>query len=132
MSLLVGGGFVLVGPLFLGIGIGQARRLIRIPGRIVGYEKRTQTDNTGSITREHPIYEFADSKGTRQVTSAAGFIRPYLKVGTPIELHYDPKNPDAVQPAAFTNWGCFLLMGLLVTVVGLLVLSIALLADNWA
>jgi hypothetical protein len=92
-------------------------RAHKSPGRYVSTESR----GWGEETATHMVVEFetADGRSIIFVTRTAAFFFPGRRVGEPVEVFYDPENP---QKALVNRWPDTWGFGLLLAAAGIYML----------
>jgi len=100
----VGAGFLVIGSLFLGIGIYYTYTRLDFLGRcseakavvVYIYLEEGYDSETGSYTVAYPVFQFTDQRTDEQVTarSSVGGVGSY-SVGQEVDILYNPENPTA-------------------------------------
>ena len=92
-------------------------RAHRSTGRYVSTVSRS--DGDGTATHMGVEFETADGRSIQFVTRTAAFFFPSRRVGKPVEVLYDPENPQkAVVNTWWDTWG----YGLIAAAMGIYVL----------
>lgn len=119
LSTVLGGVFLLVGIVFLGLaakGFREARRFVRgavrAEAKVIRLAQERNEDQTlfGPEERRwfyYPVFSFIDSAGREHtVRSSAGQSPPGCAVGDTVSILYPPEAPEQARlDRAFSLWG---------------------------
>lgn len=131
IQLFVGGGFGVIGPIFLVIGLvfganalALAGRAERADGTVVEVVARTTSNSDGTrSTSWYPTVAFEAGEKTVRFVSSVGFGPSRYEVGDTVPVAYDPDHPSDAKIATFGGLYLFPLLfgglGLVFTAVGI-------------
>ena len=131
----IGGLFMLLGLLAVGLGRRNRRRGVEVTGTIVGYGfhawRGLITTSSGNGPTECPIVEFQTLEGVPVRALARNGTSPRPgRVGAPITVHYKPNKPESFSADTGRSRGvagcleiAFILFGALVLFIGIELLS---------
>ncbi len=96
---------------------------LHVKGRVVENSKSVTTSSAGrDDVSYYPVVEFTTQKEEKiRFKGSTGMRTPEYEVGTPVDVLYNPANPNVAQMAVFSQlW----LGPLVVTVLGLIMVSL--------
>lgn len=126
MTLLLLGGMglpiLITGLVWGGKRYALSRNGLRAPGTVVENYKEVTKYSDKTSTSYYPIIEFTTQKEERiRFKGSTGMQSPEYEVGAPVDVLYDPADPNAAQMAAFPHlW----LGPLVVTILGFIMVSL--------